>query len=325
MSGWKRGLALLAAVCILGGCSGGPEEAPSSDGFTETTGPHAPTASEQASQITVVDGAGDLNMREIIPGSVYKGEIEINTPEASGTVTYEKNGVTIDASHTEDGYIMAKCEGATSRLKVQVIRGEEKYQYDLNQEGKYEVFPLQMGNGTYEVGVYQHVKDKSYTPLCTATLEVEMPDTDRVFVFPSQYVWYTNEESATKLSYDLCVGITGDAEKVEKIYDYVVGFLSYDYDEAEDVKNGKITSYLPDLEEVIETKKGICFDYSALYAAMLRAQDIPVRLVIGYVQPENLYHAWNQVYVDGKWVWKDTTFGPNTTHTAKDYTGDREY
>ena len=324
MSGLKRWLALLTAAFILGGCSGnGPAQPPSADTLSGTEGPGAPTASEPSSQMTVVDAAGD--MKEIVPGSVYTGEIEINTPEASGTVTYEKNGVTIDASHTADGYIMVKCEGATARLKVVVKLGDEKYQYDLNQEGKYEVFPLQMGNGTYEIGVYQHVKDTTYSPLHSASLEVEMPDTDRVFVFPSQYIWYTNEESAAMLSYDLCVGLTGEREKAEKIYDYVVGLLSYDYEVAEKVKEGSITTYLPDLEEVIKNKKGICFDYSALYAAMLRAQDIPVRLVIGYVQPENLYHAWNQVYVDGQWVWKDATFGPETTHTAKDYTGEREY
>lgn len=318
MTGWKRWLALSAAVWVMNGCSGRP----SADMPFETTNPQGP-ASEKASQMAVIDAAGE--MAGIVPGSIYTGEIEINMPEAPGTITYEKNGVTIDASHTEDGYVMVKCEGCGAGLKVIVKRGDERYQYNLNQEGEYEVFPLQMGNGIYEIGVYQHVKDKTYTPLYSAAIEVAMPDTDRVFVFPSQYVWYTKEESAVKLSYDLCVGLTDEEQKAEKLYAYVVNLLSYDYEVAEQVKNGTITSYLPDLEAVITKKKGICFDYSALYAAMLRAQDIPVRLVIGYVQPENLYHAWNQVYIDGQWIWKDATFGPGTSHTAADYAGEREY
>ena len=53
----------------------------------------------------------------------------------------EEGGVTVDASHTDDGYIMVKCEGAQARLKVQVILEEETYSYDLNKEGEYEVFP----------------------------------------------------------------------------------------------------------------------------------------------------------------------------------------
>ena len=182
MSGWKRWLALSAVVCMISACSGTPSaDARSEAGGQKDSGPANPP------QISVLDAAGDL--QEIVPGSVYTGEIKINTPEASGTVTYEKNGVTIDASHTEDGYIMVKCEEAAARLKVVVKLGDEKYQYDLNQEGRYEVFPLQMGNGTYEVGVYQHVKDKTYTPLHSAVIEVDMPDTDRVFVFPSQYLF----------------------------------------------------------------------------------------------------------------------------------------
>ena len=89
------------------------------------------------------------------PGSLYTGTIEIAVPEASGTVVYEGNGVTIDASHTEDGYIMVKGMSSDTRLKTQVSLNEEIYTYDLNQEEEYEVYPLQMGNGIYKVQVFQ--------------------------------------------------------------------------------------------------------------------------------------------------------------------------
>lgn len=313
MSGWRRLLALTAAMCVLGGCSGGA--AP--NGSTGTPG-----AAEQPPAQPPSSGGG---WTEVVPGSIYTGEITVNTPEASGTVVYSENGVVIDASHTGDGYIMVKCEGVTDRVKALVQLGEEKYQYEINREGRYEVLPLQMGSGSYTVGVYQNVKENSYSPLCTAALEVDMPDENRTFVFPNQYVWYTKEERAVKLSYDLCQGLTGDAEKAERIYDYVVGFLSYDDGKAELVKNGTLTVYLSDLEEIMDTRKGICFDYSALYAAMLRAQNIPTRLAIGYVQPDNLYHAWNYVYINGKWVWKDPTFGPASAIGEQNYAQDREY
>ncbi len=259
--------------------------------------------------------------QEIEPGSVYTGKIEIPLPEASGTEVYEGSGVTIDASHTEDGYIMVKCEGATAHLKVRISLKGEDYTYDLNQSGEYEVFPLQMGNGEYEVTVFQNIEGTKYSPLYQTDLSVTMPDEDRVFLFPSQYVWYTNEEEAVQLSYDLCDGLETDSEKVDRIYDYLVWLLEYDYEKAATVESG----YIPDLSEILQIKKGICFDYAALLAAMLRAQDIPVRLVIGYVQPDNLYHAWNQAYIDGKWVWMDATFGPDSTRKEADYTQDRRY
>ena len=148
-----------------------------------------------------------------------------------------------------------------------------------------------------------------------------MENTDRVYLNPSQYVWYTNDKNAVKLSYDLCVGLTTDEEKTKKIYDYIVWLLSYDDYKAENVQKG----YIPDVDSVLAEKKGICFYYSALFASMLRAQNIPVRLVIGYVQPDNIYHAWNQVYLNGAWVWMDSTFGPNAAQTEKDYTQDKKY
>lgn len=310
--GLRKWMALLTAVCLLAGCS-------------RTVSDDVPDAvpSEEASQaealegVTVVDAAGDTE--EIEPGSLYTGDITVRTPEASGTVVYEGNGVTVDASHADDGYVMVRCEGSPSRLKVRIVLAEQTYTYDLNQEGKYEVFPLQMGSGDYEVKVFQQVEGTSYTQLYYTPVKAEMSDEERVFVFPSQYIWYTGEASAARLSYDLCASLESDKEKADRIYDYVVNLLSYDYEEAKNVQSG----YIPDLEEVLETKKGICFDYSALYAALLRAQDIPVRLVIGYV--DDIYHAWNQVKIDGKRVWKDSTFGPNSRYKESDYTKEREY
>lgn len=111
------------------------------------------------------------------------------------------------------------------------------------------------------------------------------------------------------------------AEKEECIYDYIVEYLTYDYDKAANVQKG----YLPDVDATLEERKGICFDYAALFASMLRAQNVPVRLAIGYVQPDNIYHAWNQVYIDGEWIWMDPTFGPASSYKEDNYTKERQY
>ena len=49
-------------------------------------------------------------------------------------------------------------------------------------------------------------------------------------------------------------------------------------------------------------KKGICFDYAALMASMLRSQGVPVKLVVGYTS-QGVYHAWINVWSEeGGWV-----------------------
>lgn len=307
--GLRNWIVLLTALCLMAGCkkAGSEEQFPNKN--IESVEAKSPLSDTQ----------GDFQVVE--PGSVYTGPIEIPLPEASGQVVYEENGITVDASNTEDGYLMVKGFASDTRLKVQITLNEETYTYDLNQEQEYEVYPLQMGNGTYGVQVFQQVEGTSYSPVYYTEVEVEMPDTDRVFLYPSQYVWYTNDKNAVKLSYDLCAELDSDKEKAECLYDYIVNLLTYDYEKAATVEKG----YLPDVDATLQERKGICFDYSALFAAMLRAQDIPVRLAIGYVQPDNIYHAWNQVYLDGEWVWMDSTFGPESAYTEENYTKERQY
>ena len=76
----------------------------------------------------------------------------------------------------------------------------------------------------------------------------------------------------------------------------------------------------------MSTGKGICFDYAALTAAMLRSQGIPTKMVFGNVSPDDLYHAWNMFYTEetgwvtakyevkgGEWNRLDLTFSANGT------------
>lgn len=251
---------------------------------------------------------------------VDSGDINILVPTADGAVVYEGSGVTIDASNVNDGYVAVKCEPKANRIKAQVINGDHSYNYDLNGDDSYEFFPLQMGNGAYKVRVLENAGGTSYTPLYQAEFDVNMTDTNRVFVYPSQYVWYTNETVAVAKSMEICKSLTTDKEKVDAIYDWVVDYMTYDKELAKSVESG----YLPDIDKVMQTKKGICFDYCALFSAMLRAQNIPTKLVVGKVQPENITHSWSQVLIDGKWIWMDTTMDGKGKKES-DYTMEKEY
>ena len=104
------------------------------------------------------------------------------------------------------------------------------------------------------------------------------------------------------------------------VYSFVCRQVTYDREKAATVKSG----YLPDPDETMRTGKGICFDYAALAASMLRSQGIPTKMVFGYVSPNGLYHAWNMFYteqtgwvtvgfqVSGKdWNRLDLTFSAN--------------
>ncbi|AAK80364.1 MULTISPECIES: transglutaminase domain-containing protein [Clostridium] len=103
----------------------------------------------------------------------------------------------------------------------------------------------------------------------------------------------------------------GNLNKARKLYDWIGYDIDYDYQKANmvlnnnyNVKSGAIPTF--------NTRKGICFDYSCLYVAMARANNIKVRLVTGegFNGTSWVSHAWNQVYVPemGTWINVDTTF-----------------
>lgn len=94
-----------------------------------------------------------------------------------------------------------------------------------------------------------------------------------------------------------------DLEAVEDIYHFVIENITYDEAKAESVQTG----YLPDIDSTLAEKTGICFDYAALTAAMLRSQRIPAKLEIGY--SGDIYHAWISVYIkDIGWIDKMIEF-----------------
>jgi transglutaminase-like putative cysteine protease len=91
------------------------------------------------------------------------------------------------------------------------------------------------------------------------------------------------------------------SEKVKAVYDWVVSHIDYDFG-----KNPQ-AGYVPDIVDTYNSKDGICYDFAALFAAMLRSQGVPTKLVKGYADNVSGYHAWNEVYVGGKWYTVDTS------------------
>ena len=139
---------------------------------------------------------------------------------------------------------------------------------------------------------------------------------------------FTEDSQAVGESQKLVQSAGDDLEAIAAIYNYVIGNIQYDFDKAASVQSG----YLPDIDETLNTKKGICFDYAALMTAMLRVQRIPTKLVVGYAG--ELYHAWISVYLDGvgwidniiyfdgkDWVRMDPTFAASGGG-ASEYVGD---
>ena len=119
---------------------------------------------------------------------------------------------------------------------------------------------------------------------------------------------------------ELAEGASSDLEVITRVYDYITQNITYDYAKASDPPTG----YTSDVDAILTSGTGICLDYAAVMASMLRSQRIPTRLEVGYAQ--DAYHAWLNgiIEFDGNvWTLVDPTFGANTDDKAlKKFIGD---
>ena len=241
---------------------------------------------------------------EDVPVAALPRQKHLYLPEASGTLVYSGVGVTIDASNVAEGYIMVKSDPSEQTLKLRISCGEEDYGYSLPDDGNYVTYPCQLGSGHYLVRVLEQVEGEMYAQRFAAELDIEIENQMGPYLYPSQYVYFDASSRAVSVSYSLTESINGDEKILQTLYRFVADNTTYDYEKAAAVERG----YLPVPDETLQSGQGICFDYAALLAAMLRAQGIPTRLVIGIVMPEAITHAWNQAYINSGWVWMDATF-----------------
>jgi transglutaminase-like putative cysteine protease len=260
--------------------------------------------------------------------------IRVLTPEASGTEVYENDDASIDVSNASDGYVMVAYKGSAAKVRMLIeTPAGNTYNYLMDLDGTYDVFPLSEGSGTYKIGVYENLHDNQYAVAFSQSVNITLKDEYSMYLYPNAYVHFTASSTAVKKGQELAAGADTDLDVVENVYHYITKNIKYDYDKAETVESG----YVPDVDETLATGKGICFDYASLMGAMLRSQGIPTRLEIGYAGTE--YHAWISVYTketgwidkviqfDGsKWTLMDPTLGSYAnSSTIKDHLADDTY
>lgn len=205
----------------------------------------------------------------------------------------------------ENGRIGVRYNGASDPgLKVRIAKdGGEALFYDLR-VGRTEYYPLQLGNGQYTVTVFQQIEGTSYRSIGSRTLNLNLNNAMAVYLNANQQVNWNEDMAIIRKASELTAGIDSDILKARAIYDYLVRNYSYDYAKAATVRSG----YIPNIEEIARLRKGICYDYSVVYAAMLRSVGIPARLAKGYTSNFDGYHAWNEVWIQGRgWIVVDTT------------------
>ena len=229
---------------------------------------------------------------------------------------YTSGRLCIDTS-TEGCFSAYVSDKVLKRLKLVVSKDGTELTYDLKNDGTREVFPLQLGDGQYEIALYENVSGNKYCNGGTIYLSNKMKDPNSPFLKPNQYVNYGQDDDVVAKAHELC----GDDIKssYEAICKYIRTSFAYDYIKAVTVKPGM----LPDIGKSFAKHMGICQDLAGITVAMMRSCGIPSRLVIGWADKN--YHAWVETFIDGVWKRFDPTFEVKASGKVKKYTPERYY
>lgn len=196
-------------------------------------------------------------------------------------------------------------ETSADKISVEVYSGERRfgnydgwvnaYAYIQKQDGKWIMYHSPVAEKNSELYAQKRAKTLKATPSVQS-----------------------DSASIKSVAEQLTADAGSDYEKLLKIHDWICTYVHYDYDS---LASGEIAPYVS--TEVLKTQKAVCLGYANLYAALCRSINIPCSVVTGYAlgissgstrwNDENVNgseenHAWNEAYVDGRWVIIDATW-----------------
>ena len=84
-------------------------------------------------------------------------------------------------------------------------------------------------------------------------------------------LWDTQSK---ELADEICAGCETDEKRVKAIYSWMIANFEYDYDY-------RVLIQYFNVRKTLRTHKGVCYDFSNLFAALCRSQNIPCYIVDG--------------------------------------------
>jgi len=119
-----------------------------------------------------------------------------------------------------------------------------------------------------------------------------------------------NLKTAKEIARYLTKNLHSPTDKVRAIYYWMAHAIRYDVANMNSTKTYSDPQELVD--EVLRKRKGVCANYSALFHACCQAIGVQSYIIEGYTrQYERIIpvaHAWNAVYIDGKFFDIDVTW-----------------
>lgn len=222
------------------------------------------------------------------------------------------NGVKVESLRSQQVEGSVRLVGNTNKEKIKILVTKDKTQtwYEVKLDnGKFdEEVWLSLGKGNYTVAIMVNETERkySYGPkfIIHNTQEVDK------YSVPGKDI-ESNDEDIIKLAEQIVGGLNSDLEKAQAIHNWVSKNINYDYEKYIKHQNNNYDNQYGALT-TLESKKGVCYDYAALVAALGRAVGLQTKMIKGEGITESFrgYHAWNEIYIseENRWLKLDATF-----------------
>lgn len=232
------------------------------------------------------------------PGDFKAGATHV--PVMNQAAVKTGNGYLLDTSDAANGVIIAQTTAA-QQMVCQVTKRGRTYNYWFDDAHKTLVMPLSEGAGTYRLKFMQNTGGNRFVDVGDETVTAHFRYDKAPFIAANSVVNFNENSPCVATAASLAKQAKSDLDLTAKVVAYVEKHLTYD----QALADSNPAFYFPDLDKTLATGKGICFDYAALTAAMLRSQGVPTKVYVGYIQVDGkqIYHAWDMVYIKNKgWI-----------------------
>ena len=238
----------------------------------------------------------------------------------------------VDSSNKEKGLLVISITGTEAeeqikgnKIAMNIIGPKggtvEKYGYTIVAESI--TIPLVYGLGEYTVEIGQTQANGTRKLIFKEKIKVDKIDEMAMYTASVLLVNYTASEKAIKAFKEISDKKTKETEKIDSVFYEIINNYSYDNDKAKEISKKPPPVYYPVIDLIYNAKKGVCFDYASIFAGAMRNIGIPTRLVMGYSKDIGKgveYHAWNEIYIDKKWIPLDLTYDAAVVKAKKKVT-----
>lgn len=237
--------------------------------------------------------------------SQNKKNLIVHISDLSGEVL-DQTSISVDGSGIFNK-IIAIPQTDNSELDVSVFAGSKPY-------------------GEFESWVYNYVKiardengvwDIKESPVYANNKEMYEKDKSTSDALKRTPSIQSESSGITSIAQQLTQNCETDYQRILALHDWVCSYVSYNTDV---LNNNETAPYYA--EEVVQNKSAVCLGFATLFAALCRSIDIPCNVVSGYalgvgadtdwtlaaIASNEQNHAWNEAYVDGRWIIVDTTW-----------------